>query len=563
MAFDKYVKLAGSERNPMPGASESGSLDPNELMQVTLILRHRARPAKAESLEKLISSGQQITRDDYATRYGADPADAQKVGAFASAYGLAVSEVNLASRSVVLSGRCADFAKAFQVKLTRYQYPGGEYRGRTGPVSVPQELHGVVTSVHGLDNRPQATTHFRIAPGPSGKPGRAAAAAAASYTALQIAQAYKFPSGLNGTGQTIGIIELGGGFTQSDLSTYFAGLGISPAPSVIAVSVDGAQNQPTGDTNGPDTEVMLDIEVAGAIAPNSQIVVYFAPNTDAGFLDAINQAATDTVYKPSVISISWGGPESTWTAQSLQSYNSALQSAAAVGVTVCVACGDNGSDDGVGDGKNHVDFPSSSPYSLACGGTKLHISGTSISSEVVWNELSAGEGATGGGVSGTFPVPSWQSGVKVPTSGSFKGRGVPDVAGDADPTTGYQVQVDGSSFAVGGTSAVAPLWSGLLALFNQSLSKSVGYLNPSLYQSVATKAGTFRDISSGNNGSFSAGAGWDACTGWGSPMGSGLLQALTTGATPAPPPTPAPKPPPKHKPPKHGHKKTTKKGRAK
>ena len=172
-----------------------------------------------------------------------------------------------------------------------------------------------------------------------------------AYTALQVAQAYSFPTAVKGAGETIGIIELGGGFKSTDLSTYFSGLGISPAPTVVAVSVDGAQNKPTGSTSGPDTEVMLDIEVAGAIAPGANIVVYFAPNTDAGFLDAINQAVTDTVNKPSVISISWGGPESTWTAQSLQSYNSALQAAAAVGVTVCVACGDNGSTDGVTDGQ--------------------------------------------------------------------------------------------------------------------------------------------------------------------------------------------------------------------
>ena len=187
-----------------------------------------------------------------------------------------------------------------------------------------------------------------------------------------------FPAGANGQGQTIGIIELGGGYTQSDLDSYFSALGISPAPSVSAVSVDGAQNQPTGDTSGPDTEVMLDIEVAGSVAPGAKIVVYFAPNTDAGFLDAINQAVGDKQNNPSVISISWGGAESTWTAQSLQSYNSALEAASAVGVTVCIAAGDDGSTDGVTDGLQHVDFPASSPYALACGGTHLAGSGSTI-----------------------------------------------------------------------------------------------------------------------------------------------------------------------------------------
>jgi kumamolisin len=338
------------------------------------------------------------------------------------------------------------------------------------------------------------------------------------------------------------------------LTTYFNNLKISPEPTVIAVAVDGATNSPTGDTSGPDTEVGLDIEVCGAVAPGARIAVYFAPNTDAGFLDAINQAVNDTVNKPSVISISWGGPESSWTAQSLQSYNSALQAAAAMGVSICVASGDNGSDDGVGDGQDHVDFPASSPYALACGGTSLQLSGSSISSEVVWNDGASG-GATGGGVSGTFPLPSYQANAGVPAGtnpSGFKGRGVPDVSGDADPATGYNVTVDGSSFAVGGTSAVAPLWAGLIALLNQSLGKPVGFLNPVLYQ-TGENAGAFRDITSGNNGDFSAGPGWDACTGWGSPEGANLLKTLSasggTTSNPTPTPTkPKPKPRPKPKP---------------
>ena len=528
MAYEKYVKVRGSERQPMPGATKVGPADPAEVLQVTLTLRPRISRSKQPSLDKIIASGQRLTREEYTARYGADPADVQQVEAFASTYGLSVAQVNLAARTVILTGQCCDFANAFRVDLAKYEHGRGTYRGRTGTVSVPTELSKIVQGVHGLDNRPQAQAHFRVA-----TPGNRAAAVtpAAAFTSLQIAKAYNFPTTVNGAGQTIAIIELGGGFTQSDLKTYFSGLGISPAPTVIAVSVDGAGNQPTGDINGPDTEVMLDIEVAGAVARGARIVVYFAPNTDAGFLDAINQAAMDTVNKPSVISISWGGPESSWTAQSLQNYNSALQAIAALGVTVCVAAGDNGSDDGVGDGLDHADFPSSSPYSMACGGTTLTLSGSSIASEVVWNDLPNG-GATGGGISDTFAIPTWQANANVPPSrnpGSFKGRGLPDVSGDADPNTGYQVQVDGSSFVVGGTSAVAPLWAGLIALFNQSLGKAAGYLNPTLYQTIAGKAGTFRDITSGNNGSYAAGNGWDACTGLGSPIGTKIAANLASG----------------------------------
>jgi kumamolisin len=543
MAFDKFVKLAGSERQPMRGAKKSGACDPNEQMEVTVVLRERQSKSQYPSVADLVASGQRISRAEYEARYGADPQDIKTVEAFAKAQGLRVTQTNPFARSVSLAGPASAFSKAFQVELSMYEIPGGSYRGRTGALKIPSELNGVVVGVHGLDNRPQATTHFRVA--------EAAAAASTSYTALQVAQAYNFPTSGNGQGQSIGIIELGGGFTQSDLNTYFGSLNISPVPSVTAVSVDGATNQPTGDTNGPDTEVMLDIEVSGAIAPGARIAVYFAPNTDAGFLDAINQAVTDKTNQPSVISISWGGPESTWTAQSLQSYNTAIEAAAAVGVTICVACGDDGSTDGVTDGLDHVDFPASSPYSLACGGTSLTLgSAGSISKEVVWNDL-PDNGATGGGISATFPLPSWQTNANVPPSvnpGNYVGRGMPDVSGDADPNTGYQVQVDGSQIVVGGTSAVAPLWAGLLALLNQSLGKPVGYLNPGLYQTVYSAANAFRDITSGNNGDYKATKGWDACSGWGSPDGAAILQALSsgtaggTGGTSQPPSTSDPKP---------------------
>jgi kumamolisin len=281
---------------------------------------------------------------------------------------------------------------------------------------------------------------------------------------LQLARLYDFPSGLNGQGQTIAIIELGGGYRTSDLKAYFSQLGIA-APKITAVSVDGGHNKPTGQGNGPDGEVMLDIEVAGAIAPATKIVVYFAPNTDQGFLDAITTAVHDNVRKPSIISISWGGPESSWTAQALQSYNQAFADASKLGVTICCASGDSGSGDGVNDGKAHVDFPASSPYVLACGGTRLDSAGgNTIVSETVWNEGTTG-GATGGGVSETFPLPAWQRTAKVPpsvNSGNFVGRGVPDVAGDADPATGYVVRVAGQQTIIGGTSAVAILATKLI-----------------------------------------------------------------------------------------------------
>jgi kumamolisin len=213
----------------------------------------------------------------------------------------------------------------------------------------------------------------------------------------------------------------------------------------------------------------------------------------------------------------------------MTSMDEAFQAAAAMGVTVCVAAGDDGSTDGVTDGLNHVDFPASSPNVLACGGTKLVASGNSITSETVWNELANNEGATGGGISDFFtPVPSWQASAGVPPSANPNhnvGRGVPDVTGNADPTTGYVTLVDGNSDVIGGTSAVAPLWAGLIALINESIGKPAGFINPLLYQNVSADD-DFNDITTGNNGAYSAGPGWDACSGLGSPIGTQVAAAL-------------------------------------
>jgi kumamolisin len=418
------------------------------------------------------------------------------------------------SRRIVLTGPVGAMKKAFGVQLGIYEVPeaGIRYRGRTGSISVPPEIRSAVVAVLGLDDRPVAKPHVRQKKKLSPAPG---------FTPVQLAKLYNFPPELDGTGQTIGIIELGGGYTTDDLTTYFNDLGLTP-PSVTAVSIDGGMNQPG---NSADVEVMLDIEVAGAVAPGANIVVYFAPNTDQGFVDAISEAAHDSANNPSVISISWGASEDSWTEQSRNAMEAALQDAAAVGVTVTVAAGDNGATDGASDGSLHVDFPAASEYVLSCGGTKVEASATAITSEVVWNELTSNEGATGGGVSKFFGLPDYQKHVGVPLQPEirFAGRGVPDVSGDADPNTGYQIRVDGKNELIGGTSAVAPLWAGLFALMNQQLGKPLGFANPNLYQ-IGSPA--FRDILHGTDGHYRATRGWDACTGLGSPNGATLLEAL-------------------------------------
>ena len=400
-------------------------------------------------------------------------------------------------------------------------HAGGTYRGRTGGIYLPAEWDGVVEAILGLDNRPQARPHFRSRR-PLGNIFRHAVAPV-SFTPPEVASLYGYPSG-TGAGQCVGLIELGGGYRPADLNTYFSGLDVT-APTVTAVSVDHSTNSPTGDGDGPDGEVMLDIEVVGSIAPGARIAVYFAPNTDAGFLDAITTAIHDTTNDPSVLSISWGGAESTWTSQAMTAMDEAFQAAATMGITICVAAGDGGSSDGVSGGGDHVDFPASSPLVLACGGTNLTANQTQITSESVWNDGASG-GATGGGISSFFALPAWQNGLSALTtegaSVALTMRGVPDVAGDADPETGYEVRVDGTDTVIGGTSAVAPLWAALLARINASSGKTAGFVNPLLYPD----AQACRDVTQGNNGEYAAKPGWDACTGLGSPNGSVLARLL-------------------------------------
>lgn len=538
-----FVPLPDSDREPLGGATSTGSVDSGAQVEITVVVRPRPggdpRAAAAALATQPPGARTVLSREEFARQHGALDTDLEAVADYARSTGISVAWTDASRRSVGLVGPAGAMGAAFGVTLERFELPSTSsyrsdsgrsasgvstasvraYRGHRGPVHIPAHLDGIVQAVLGFDDRPQAQP--RLAPlVEQGGP----AALATSYTAPTLAQLYAFPTSTDGSGQTIALIELGGGFDNANLQTYFSSLGLTP-PRVIAVGVDGGSNQPTGSPTGPDGEVQLDIEVAGAVAPGATIVAYFAPNTDRGFLDAITTALHSTSAPASVISISWGGPESSWTNQAMQSFDQAFADAATLGVTVCVASGDRGSGDGVGDGLAHVDFPASSPHALGCGGTSLHASGGTITSETVWNDAS---GAGGGGVSAVFPLPVWQQHANVPVSanpGAGTGRGVPDVAGDADPATGYRVRVDGTDTVYGGTSAVAPLWAGLVALLNASMSGPVGYLNPTLY-GLGTASGVTRDITQGNNGAYQATTGWDACTGWGSPIGSALLAAL-------------------------------------
>ncbi|MDQ2883413.1 MAG: S53 family peptidase [Actinomycetota bacterium] len=520
------LESAGVDLRPLPGSEPrsaprtlqaSGPVPADTTIAITLVLRRRGElpdPAAAAP----------IPAATLAADYGADPADVDLVTATVTALGARVVSVQAPARLVRIESTAAALSRMFgtSLELVTSQDPVAgvvTHRVPTTALSVPAVLDGIVTAVLGLDNRPQARSRLRVA-----HPH----AVSTSYTPVQLGRIYRFPAGTDGAGHTIAIIELGGGFAQADLDSYFAGLGIN-GPAVSAVGVDGGVNVAGKDPGGADGEVLLDIEVAGALAPAAAIVVYFAPNTDAGFVDALAAAAHATPT-PTAISISWGQSEDAWTGQARTAFDQALADAAALGVTVTVAAGDDGSTDGGTDGRAHVDFPASSPHALACGGTRLDADPTTgqVHAETVWNN-GAGHGATGGGVSDVFGEPNWQVGAGVPPGRGKSGRGVPDVAAVADPQTGYQVRVDGTDIVVGGTSAVAPLWAALVTRLAQAANRPLGLLAPALYQSApaGTAAPGFRDITVGNNGAYSAGPGWDPCTGLGVPDGTALLTALS------------------------------------
>jgi kumamolisin len=529
---DRVIVPGSSPRTPAP-VQRVGPLPAEVPVEATLVLRRRA--AVPDS-----AFGDVLSAAELAERYGADPADVGRVTEAVTAVGAAVVGVDPASRLMRITGPASVMNELFGTTLQRATiatpHAVAEVRHPEGELSVPAHLAGVVTAVLGLDTRPQVRPRLRIA-GPR-------AAAAVSYTPVELGTIYRMPAGTDGSGQALAIIELGGGYQESDLQRYFAGLGL-PMPDVRSYGIDGAANSPGGDPGGADGEVMLDIEVAGALAPAAELRVYFAPNTDAGFLDAVVAASRQTPPL-AAISISWGASEDAWSGQSRTAMDQAFADAALLGITVTAAAGDSGSSDGSPDGAAHVDFPASSPHALACGGTSLRADPATgqVSSETVWNDGSAG-GATGGGVSDAFDLPDWQSaaGVPLPT-GSGSGRGVPDVAAVADPQTGYQVLVDGQELVYGGTSAVAPLWAALVCRLVQSLGRPVGLAQPALYARVTAGAAPpgFRDVTSGNNGDYAAGPGWDACTGLGVPVGDELLSALS--GTSSPPPGQPPDQPP-------------------
>jgi kumamolisin len=552
-----YRRIEGSEQGPAAGARRVGPADPNETFSFTIRVRRRPGAPPLPDQEYWaahpIGKRQFLTPEELAAQSGAAQTDLDKVAEFARSRGFEVVESSAARRTVRVSGTVEQANRTFAVDLGRYESPEETYRGREGAIYLPTEVADLIEGVFGLDNRRMVR---RSGGGPP--------LGAVETTPPEVAKLYDFPS-CSAAGQTIGILEFGGGWRktgalpnqQNDLELFCKGLGLV-APNPKVVSVDGAI---TSSYNGTlafpsrnDDEVALDVQVAASVAQGANIVLFFAPNTASGIVDAFTTALYSSPLPLTVLSTSWGASEDTW-GDTLNQVDELLIEAAALGITVFADSGDFGSNNASNDGSPHVNFPASDPWVTGCGGTFIADPTATPFIEGTWNDFlivhgKPTGGATGGGISTSFPVvPSWQTGLTFtafnPATGKagpptpLTGRGVPDVAGNASGFSGYPIVVYGVPFQIGGTSAVPPLYSALVAMIAANSGGPLGYLNPTLYE-IGKTAGqkVLVDIHDGANNEVNPGIlptpctayvstkGWDACTGWGRIDGTNLFAVL-------------------------------------
>ena len=477
---------------------------------------------------------------EFIAKYGAEPDDIRRMRQFAQKNGLSIEEINRARRSVILSGSAKNLEFAFGVQLYHYSYPattsksvtpsGTEkhYRTFVGPVHVPKYLAGRVLGVFGLDNRRLSRPNVNSYPGNL-----------ANLTVPAVAKFYNFPD-YSATGQTIAIFSTGG-YKLTDIQSYYQGLNGYTVPQIIDVPVN-----PTTDSNlaFAELETTQDICIASTVAQGAKIAVYFTQDTQKGWVDLIGKVVHPdpktndpvcSVLSCSYVHLQQDDSDGAFVA----TINAAFLDAKARSVTICVTSGDAGTDCGISDHNPHVEYPASDPWVLSCGGTTISSADDGTLSEYIWNDRF---GATGGGISDYFVKGSnyesaygYQSNVPIPVSlrDSHMGRGVPDVAANASPYSGYLIYLDGNpNQLASGTSAASPLFAGLIAVVNAKLNRWVGFINPTIYAQRATICrqvlGSPGPADNSYNGApgYPAGSIWNACTGLGVIDGQALLAAL-------------------------------------
>jgi kumamolisin len=526
------VQLAGSYRAVPPGATYAGEVDPDERIVITVYLKRRKpdafQPGSAGDLARL---SKPITRRAFAAqRRRTHGRAAERIKKLAAKFHVAVLDIDLAQRIVVLEATARMLTDILGATLRIYDDGHSRFRARIGALAVPKEVAPWVRAILGFDQRPVSRPERRLR-------ALAGAGAGAGLWPTEVAALYGIPLDRDVSKICVGIIALGGGYLATDLSKALAVMG-REAPKVIDQHVtvgtaapgggaaSGKGNQFGGGTVA-DEEIALDLQILASLLPKARIVVYFAGNTIQSLVGAINQAIFDGVNRPQVLSVSWGSAETFWSPSARDAMQGVLADAKRLNVTVLFAAGDELATGGLNDGNAHVWFPASSPYALSCGGTQPASGngGAGANAEIVWNDGGSG---TGGGISDVFPVPAYQTGLALPPSvndGASR-RGVPDVAAAAAGTPGYRIVLNGAVVIKDGTSAVAPLWAGLIAIANAKRGAPLGFVNSALYANRAL----FRQIDQGNNRAggkgYDAGPVWNACTGLGVPNGAEIIDAL-------------------------------------
>jgi kumamolisin len=506
LAHSRLPRLAGIACEPV--------VDSRVPLTVTLRLRSR-RPHSVTLVNEVVEGRRPpLQHQEFEDRFGANPEDVALVERWARREGLSVRRRDPTRRAVDVRGPASRLAMLFRANLVRYRTSESSWMSRVGALHLPAALRRSVVGVYGFDQSPM-TRHdaMPLAVGTARGPAKA-------FTAPELADWYAYPEA-DGAGQTVGVIALGGGYRESDLRAFFRGLKL-PQPRFTSVSVLGARNNPDGRSRQMDGEVGGDIQTVGALVPGAHIVVYFAPNTERGFMAAVAHAVHDQKWKPSVLSISWGRNEMHWSRRMLRQFDEILMEAALLGITICCSSGDTGELADSLDHTPHVCFPAASPWVVACGGTSLAARRAGRIVECAWSNQM---GASGSGLSALCARPRWQGRSHKP---SHVGRRVPDVSANADPQSPYRVYINGAWHVGAGTSASAPMWAGLVARLNQLRGERIGLITPALYKHAAAlvKRRALRRVPASRGRRVPAGTGWAPHTGLGVPHGRCLVDAL-------------------------------------
>jgi uncharacterized repeat protein (TIGR01451 family) len=526
-------------------------LDSNTQVPVTFMLPLRNEEELEDLIKRIYDPNDEhyqkyLTTDEFNARFAPSEEDYNRVIAHAKELGLSISGTHSNRLLLNAIGSAEAVQNGFNLHLHHYQLPNGrKFHAPSNDPEFPEEIAAIVKGVVGLDNHAvRRPYHYCKETGEifvtRSEPNAFPSGPGGGFAPADLMTSYNLVgTPTDGSGQAIALFELAS-YQASDINTYTSHFNLPPA-KLKNVLVDG------GSGTGINAEVTLDIELALALAPQSEIYVYEGPNSDQGVLDTYNKIATDNIAKQ--VSTSWGLGENLSTKQFLQSENAIFQQMAAQGQSIYAAAGDSGAYDDYSSTHSQalvVDDPASQPYIVGVGGTHLSVNPNTgaYASESIWNN-GLGNGAGGGGISTIWPIPSWQS--KVATVSSKTTRNVPDVALNADTNSGYAIYHGGRWNIYGGTSCAAPLWAAFTARVNQALAAAkkplLGFANPVLYTIGlgASYTTDFHDVTSGNNLHYAAAVGYDNASGWGSFNGANLFASLTSSA-PAPTPTPTPPP---------------------